>query len=258
MLKKILGFTEHKAHILPPCTVKIKDCHFCAAVTWPEKIKDESGNMTWKLGINYCLRLNCSDKDCFRIVPNLNLPSEKWSIVEFTKALGLISYETQRELEFFMRIGGEFNRIYDLQKNLKCRVCGKYMSSIKKNARWKKVFNLRDLTWKNHFAIFNATTFSCQNENCSEHGKAVYMSYCWHCGAGYSLKCRGCSKIFVPKTTLLTEKGRNFHCTKEKYIQTLKILSENLKRDAERLNLKPILWNERDDSIINALAEDLC
>ena len=125
-------FTEHKAHILPPCTGKIKDCHFCEAVTWPEKVKDKSGNMTWKLGRNYCPRLNCSDRDCFRIIPDLNLSSEKWSIVELTKALELISYETKQELEFFMRIGGEFNRIYDLQKNLKCCVCGKYMRSIKR------------------------------------------------------------------------------------------------------------------------------
>ena len=179
---------------------------------------------------------------------------------------------------------------------------------------------MRDLTWKNHFAIFNATTFSCQNENCSEHGKAVYMSYCWHCGeridsrdshvrigkefidyqtdqkifrgyyscihcgAGYrefddafsnenkpnyalfpaticpsctkcpdcggqefeilktndafSLKCRKCSKIFVPKTTLLTENGRNFHCTKKRMLSKSKNSSQKLGKRFRKIEFK--------------------
>ena len=171
------SFPKHAAHVLPPCgNHYVKDCFFCEAVTWSSK------------NCNFCPRLYRSDEkeSCFRINPNLELSAENWSVIELTAKLGLVSLlgagNEKYNREFFTRIGGEFNRLYDLQKRLKCRECGHYMRSVKKYAKWKSVKNIRRLTWHEHFAIFTATTFSCRNEDCSDCGKEVYLSYCWHCG----------------------------------------------------------------------------
>ena len=172
---------KHDAHVLPPCeNYKIKRiCSFCEAVTWQSK------------QCNYCPRLNSSDAYdayCFRIDPKLNLSAEDWSVIELMEKLDLVPIKDKPKdhkvnREFFRRIGGEFNRLKELLDRLKCRKCGNYMRAVKNYATWKTVKNLRTLTSHEHFAVFNSTVFSCQNEKCSEKDKTVYLSYCWHCHA---------------------------------------------------------------------------
>lgn len=113
---------RHIAHVLPPCENEEIRCSFCEAVTWSNK------------DCNYCPRLNYSDKFkyCFRINPNLKLSAEDWSVIELTKKLNVLPIKDfpadhPFNREFFTRIGGEFNRIEDLLKRLKCRECGHYM-----------------------------------------------------------------------------------------------------------------------------------
>lgn len=203
------------AFVFPPCTNsaatkrferenKIIPCHFCEAVTWWTRKKtiyeiDEHGEIcidkkTGKEIIreikpdpcNYCPRLGIADdsqtlkeKNCCRINPNLNLPAKEWSLVELVEKFRLEIFDSDRyNKEFFTRIGGEFNRLYELREHLKCRTCGEYMRSVK-FAYWKKVKNLWRETF-DHFAVFASTTFQCQNPDCNDN-EIVYLSYCWHC-----------------------------------------------------------------------------
>ena len=188
--------------------------YFCEAVTWSTRMKDaleveldENGEEIFKAKIdketgetvkvpapcNYCPRLGVPDdswtireKKCCRIEPNLNLPAEKWSLVELVEKLGLKifhngeKYAEKNNREFFTRLGGEFNRLYELREHLKCRTCGEYMRSARKTL-WRTVKNLFQETLFEHFAVFSSTTFQCKNPDCSDKDGVVYLSYCWHC-----------------------------------------------------------------------------
>ena len=95
--------------------------------------------------------------DCCRIKPNFDLSFEKWSLVELVNKFGLQivttgNYIKKDNKEFFTRLGGEFNRLYELRERLKCRTCGEYMRSVG-YAYWKKVKNLFSETF-DHFAVF--------------------------------------------------------------------------------------------------------
>lgn len=170
---------KHDAQLLPPCSQNHSDenCVFCEAVMWNKKVVDEDGTITWKPQ-SWCPR-TISSENCSRLFPNVERSAKDWSVVELTAKLSLDLYNNR---DFFTRLGGEFNRIKDLLERLKCRKCGKYMRAVKGLATWKNITNLTGTKYGQHFAIFAATTFSCQNDGCPEKGKPVYMSYCWNCG----------------------------------------------------------------------------
>ena len=208
---------NYGVNIFPPCQKpeeaskkvagdKIIECFFCEATPWYIE-NPETGEYYEDA---YCPRLGGKASSCkaHPLLPNkpdLNLPSENWTLVELVAKFDLKIY-TEDELEeseklgwkfksklsaekfvekinreYFARLGGEFNRLYELRERLKCRICGKYMHSIKNYADWKYIQSVSDMLndifrYSGHFAIFNATTFECRE--CHE---TVYLNYCWHC-----------------------------------------------------------------------------
>ena len=185
-------FEELNANIFKPCNKpysvrhfgdKEIKCFFCESVTSPKNDYD------------YCPRTGylASSQCGTKHHPNLNLHFKDWSLVELAAYFKLnldakyLEKNTEESSEeYFSRLGGEFNRLYELRDRLKCRGCGEYMRSNKYYAKWKENTRVRDLLKDihynkiNHFAIFNSTMFSCQNPNCSSPDEA-YISYCWHC-----------------------------------------------------------------------------
>lgn len=173
----IPDLTLKDANIFPQCTEvknELRPCFFCEAVPWR--------------GGSYCPRLGTPHMDCARNFSNLNLPAEDWALGELLDKfdLKIPSAGDKSNGEYFSRIGGEFNRLYELRGRLKCSCCGEFMRSDKNFAKWKDSANVRDVFNKmasnriSHFAIFNSTVFRCQNPNCKSPDVA-YLSYCWHC-----------------------------------------------------------------------------
>ncbi|MBR3745672.1 MAG: hypothetical protein IKN27_01775, partial [Selenomonadaceae bacterium] len=180
-------FFKSEAQLLPSCRKFHDDenCIFCEAVTWNKKVVGNDGKESFDLQ-SWCPRGRIAEF-CSRLFPKIELPAKDWSVIELMAKLNLVPRENLPEnhkynLEFFTRLGGEFNRIKDLLERIKCRKCGKSMRAVKGLATWKEITNLRKTAYGDHFAIFAATTFSCQNKNCSEKDELVYLSYCWHCG----------------------------------------------------------------------------
>ena len=183
------NFDIPKAHVLPPCRNSYNDnvrkCSFCEAVVWSKKVFDEDETYHWE-NHSWCRRLEAADLYCSRLFPDLNLSAKDWSLIELTDKLDLRTYEKYSKdhklnREIFTRFGGELNRLNELRERIKCRECGQYMRADLDKSKWLVVKNIKDIANVDHFPVLIAT-FKCQNNDCPEKGKEVYLSYCWHCG----------------------------------------------------------------------------
>lgn len=200
-LKQELNF------LLPPCEEEYGNL-FCQAVMWINV------NGT---GINksYCPQKGRTSgyseevKKCIRIEPNIELPIERWSLIEFCHALNLkVRKNEQANKEFFTRLGGAFNRLFSLADKLRCRSCNKYMSPRLYSTKWK----YSDSVW-NFSNRFSVTTFKCNSKECS-HKESVYLHFCWSCKK--TIDSRDCpvsigKKVLVNNYGTIEEKFQGYH-----------------------------------------------
>lgn len=113
----------------------------------------------------------CGNKPCFRSPVRYRIDSEweYYTILDFMRILHIPADYVNRngkktKFGYYTILSSYLGRFYKFYEHLKCRGCDRLMKPI----------NI------SNFATRAVTEFSCQNEQCSECGKTVYLNHCFN------------------------------------------------------------------------------
>jgi cold shock CspA family protein len=110
----------------------------------------------------------CSNQACFGHVENLHdIDSwESFTILDFINILGLSVIEKGKygtfEIGLYNQFISHINRFNQLLDKIYCKECKQILYPVESS----------------NYAAYSVVRFSCENENCKEHHKVVYLNHC--------------------------------------------------------------------------------
>lgn len=146
----------------------IPNCYF-PFLTYCEGRKSKKGYDYW------CRGKYCQAQDLLSKV-NINKKYAGWSLFEIFEHYSInINFKRINELkgiqnleDYITKIGGAANRLIELRDRLRCKECGEIM-----NFDWEYAKNK---------AAYRLTVVRCENKNCQDYKKGIYLNHCWGCG----------------------------------------------------------------------------
>jgi len=110
----------------------------------------------------------CSNQPCYENVENLH-DVENWrnfTILDFLNILGLSAIEKGKygtfEIGLYNQFISQINRFNQLLDKIYCQECNQILYPVESS----------------NYAAYSIVRFSCENENCKEHHKVVYLNHC--------------------------------------------------------------------------------
>lgn len=114
----------------------------------------------------------CANRPCFRapVRYHLNSEWEEYTILDFLRILGIPADYTNKQgkttrFGYYIILSSYLRSFAKFYEHLKCRGCGKLM---------------KPAGGVSNFATRAVTEFSCDNPDCSELGKTVYLNHCFN------------------------------------------------------------------------------
>ncbi len=142
----------------------------------------------------------CENRQCYEIARKSH-GTDDWKNYTLEDALRILNipYQTS-QYEILL---GVINRVNRFLKHLTCRKCNKILKP-KGNS---------------NYAFYNVTTFSCQDAECTEHGRQIYLSHCSNGKCEDIIDSRDCVKCkpkgFDPDCGWYICKSCNSCCSSE-------------------------------------------
>jgi cold shock CspA family protein len=117
---------------------------------------------------NKCPFWWCSNQPCFEHVENIHdIDSwESFTILDFINILGLSVIEKGKygtfEIGLYNQFISQINRFNQLLDKIYCKECKQILYPVESS----------------NYAAYSVVRYSCENENCKEHHKVVYLNHC--------------------------------------------------------------------------------
>jgi len=142
----------------------------------------------------------CENRQCYDLARKKHSTDDwkNYTLEDALRILDIPHQESQYEI-----LLGVINRVNRFLKHLTCRKCEKILKP----------------KGKSNYAFFNVTTFSCQDAECTEHGKQIYLSHCSNGRCEDIIDSRDCVKCkpkgFGPECGWYICKSCNSCCSSE-------------------------------------------